>query len=190
LLLRLLLPSLADGAMILITTSDTHDPRSNPLAPRTLDPEELAHPSDRRKSGFRDGFRAYSASKLCNLLTARALAASDAAGRHGWRVIAYNPGFTPGTSLLQRWPWWARPARVILRALRPVMRTATVEQAGRELADLAMGRTLLPPDRRLYASLVRRRLTWPDPSKLARRDHVMADLWQRSVKMVGLANEH
>jgi hypothetical protein len=106
------------------------------------------------------------------------------------RVIAYNPGFTPGTSLLQRWPWWARPARVILRALRPVMRTATVEQAGRELADLAMGRTLLPPDRRLYASLVRRRLTWPDPSKLARRDHVMADLWQRSVKMVGLANEH
>lgn len=37
LLLRLLLPQLAEGATIVITTSDTHDPHTNPLAPRTLD---------------------------------------------------------------------------------------------------------------------------------------------------------
>lgn len=189
LLLRLLLPQLAHGATIVITTSDTHDPRTNPLAPRQLDPEQLAHPSGTGRTGFRDGFRAYSASKLCNLLTARHVAQSAEAREGAWRVIAYNPGFTPGTSLVQRWPWWARPLRVVLRALRPVMRAAAVEQAGQELADLALRRTV-PPEGRLYASLVRRRLTWPDPAELAQRDDVMDDLWQRSARMAGLADEH
>ncbi len=184
LLLRLLLPRLAEGAAVVITTSDTHDPRVNPLAPRHLDPERLAHPAPGR-SGFRDGFRAYAASKLCNLLTARALARSADAAQHQWRVIAYNPGFTPGTSLNQDWPSWARPVIAISAALRPVLRLATPEQAGGALADLATGR-VVPPPHRVYASLVRRRLTWPDPSDLARRDDVMHDLWQQSARMVGL----
>lgn len=188
LLIRLLMPHLAHGATIVITTSDTHDPRTNPLAPRQLDPERLAHPDGSRKTGFLDGFRAYSASKLCNLLTARYLAQTPEAREQAWRVIAYNPGFTPGTSLVQRWPWWARPLRWALRALRPVMRTATVEQAGQELASLALGGTA-PPEGRLYASLVRRRLTWPDPAVLALRDDVMNDLWQRSARMTGLAGD-
>lgn len=72
LLLRLLLPKLAPGATVVITTNDTHDPKANPLgAPRNLDPGLLAHPRPQGRGRF-SGFRAYAASKLCNLLTARA----------------------------------------------------------------------------------------------------------------------
>jgi NAD(P)-dependent dehydrogenase (short-subunit alcohol dehydrogenase family) len=42
LLLRFLLPKLAYGATDVITTSDKHDPKTNPLAPKQLDPEQLA----------------------------------------------------------------------------------------------------------------------------------------------------
>lgn len=180
LLLRLLHPMLADDATVVITTSDTHDPSTNSFgAPRDLDLEALAHPSAQGK--FSAGFRAYSASKLCNILTARALAAAAP----GLRVIAYNPGFTPGTALQRDWPVWARMATVLGRIMRPVARLATVAQAGDALADLALGQTV-PPDGRIYASLVKRRLTWPDPAPLARRDDLMRTLWDESARMVGL----
>jgi hypothetical protein len=59
LLLRLLLPKLAYGATVVLTTSDTHDPKTNPLAPKQLYPEQLAHPPGRRRRmGFSAGFRA------------------------------------------------------------------------------------------------------------------------------------
>jgi NAD(P)-dependent dehydrogenase (short-subunit alcohol dehydrogenase family) len=180
LLLRLLLPSLAAGATVVITTSDTHDPKTNSFgAPRDLDPEALAHPPS--SGGFRAGFRAYSASKLCNILTARALAAAEPE----LRVIAYNPGFTPGTALQREWPVWARLATVMGRIMRPVARLATVEQAGDALVDLALGRAV-PPAGRIYASLVKRQLTWPTPAPLAQRDDMMRNLWEQSARMVEL----
>ena len=60
--------------------------------------------------GFIPGIRAYASSKLCDLLTARAFEASTDAQMNGMRVIAYNPGLTPGTSLFRAWPWWAKLA--------------------------------------------------------------------------------
>jgi NAD(P)-dependent dehydrogenase (short-subunit alcohol dehydrogenase family) len=56
----------------------------------------LAHPS---KSGFGAGVRAYSASKLCNLLTAQSLAALDEVKARQITVIAVSPGLPGGTSL-------------------------------------------------------------------------------------------
>ena len=55
LLLRLLTPSLAQNATVVITTSDVHDPKMNPLGPKKLDPETLAHPEGKGK-GFIPGF--------------------------------------------------------------------------------------------------------------------------------------
>jgi NAD(P)-dependent dehydrogenase (short-subunit alcohol dehydrogenase family) len=184
LLLRLLLPKLAQGATVLITTSDTHDPKSNPLGPKELDPEKLAHPPAGNR-GFTAGFRAYSSSKLCNLLTARALAASKGAKVRHLTVIAYNPGFTPGTSLWRVWPWWARLLMSAARLVRPMAGLNTTVQAGDAMADLALGQ-IVPPSGRIYASLVKGKLTWPDPSDLARRDDVMEGLWRDSAEMVGL----
>jgi NAD(P)-dependent dehydrogenase (short-subunit alcohol dehydrogenase family) len=188
LLLQLLLPKLAQGATVVITTSDTHDPEQNPMAPKDLDPELLAHPQARRRpTGFSAGFRAYAASKLCDLLMARGLAASDEAKAKSLTVVAYNPGLTIGTSLFRAWPLWARLAMGAVGLMRPMTGLATVDQAGQNLADLALGR-ITPPAGRLYASLVKRRLTWPDPSKLARQDDAMTGLWRDSARMVGLSS--
>lgn len=187
LLLRLLLPKLAEHARVVITTSDTHDPKINPIAPPLhADAERLAHPGSETESGFRAGFRAYSTSKLCNLLTARAVSASSEAKSRQFCVIAYNPGFTPGTSLQRAWPLPVRMLMMVIGLMRPVLRLNTTAQAGSILAELTLGE-IDPPNGRIYASLVKRRLTWPEPSNLARRDDVMNALWSDSARLVGLS---
>jgi len=129
--------------------------------------------------------RAYAASKLCNVLTVRALAASDLARARSLRVIAFNPGFTPGTRLTRNHGLAIRGFFVLLAPILGVFqRLNTVAGGGNLLADLALGR-LVPPEGRLYASQVRRVLTWPSPSELASDDAVMARLWRDSAAMVG-----
>jgi NAD(P)-dependent dehydrogenase (short-subunit alcohol dehydrogenase family) len=187
LLLRLLVPSLAKNATIIITTSDVHDPKMVPFGPKELDPEALAHPKNTGK-GFIPGIRAYASSKLCDLLTARAFEASTDAQMNGMRVIAYNPGLTPGTSLFRAWPWWAKLAMVAASILRPLTGMNTIEQAGNAIADLGLG-TIVPPSGRIYASLVKGKLTWPDPSELAQSDTAMRGLWVESAQMVGLPEQ-
>jgi len=183
LLLRLLAPSLAKNATIVITTSDVHDPKQVPFGPKELDPEALAHPKD--KGGFMPGIRACASSKLCNLLTARAFEVSFDAQNNGVRVIAYNPGLTPGTSLFRAWPCWAKLIMAVASRLRPVN---TIEQAGNAIADIGLGR-IAPPNSRIYASLVEGKLTWPDPSDLAQSDTAMRGLWMESAQMVGLPGQ-
>jgi len=184
LLLRSLTPSLAKNATVVITTSDVHDPKMNPLGPKKLDPETLAHPAGKRR-GFIPGFRAYSSSKLCDLLTARAFEASTGAQMNGLRVIAYNPGLTPDTSLYRAWPWWGKLMMASASLIRPLAGINTIEQAGDAIADLGLGMSV-PPTGRIYASLVKGELTWPDPSELAQSDTAMKELWVESAHMVGL----
>ena len=184
LLLRLLTPSLAKNATIVITTSDVHDPKHVPFGPKELDSEALAHPKDKSK-GFGPGIRAYASSKLCNLLTARAFEAFTDAQINGMQVIAYNPGLTRGTSLFRAWPWWAKLMMKAASILRPVN---TIEQAGNAIADLGLG-TIVPLSGRIYASLVKDKLTWPDPSELAQSDTAMRGLWVESAHMVGLPEQ-
>jgi NAD(P)-dependent dehydrogenase (short-subunit alcohol dehydrogenase family) len=184
LLLRLLTPSLAKNATVVITTSDVHDPKMVPLGPKELDPEALAHPKD-KSTGFMPGIKAYASSKLSNLLTARAFQASTDARANGIRVIAYNPGLTPGTSLFRAWPWWAKLMMAMASMFRPVN---TLEQAGNAIADLGLG-TIVPPNDRIYASLVKGEITWPDPSDLAQSDMAMRDLWVESADMVGVPEQ-
>jgi NAD(P)-dependent dehydrogenase (short-subunit alcohol dehydrogenase family) len=187
LLLKLLTTSLAKNATVVITTSDVHDPKMNPLGPKKLDPETLAHPNG-KGNGFIPGFRAYSSSKLCDLLTARAFEASTDAQMNGMRVIAYNPGLTPDTSLYRAWPWWAKFMMASASLVRPLAGINTIEQAANAIADLALG-TIVPPTGRIYASLVKGRLTWPDPSELAQSDTAMKELWVESAHMVGLPKQ-
>jgi NAD(P)-dependent dehydrogenase (short-subunit alcohol dehydrogenase family) len=187
LLLRLLTPSLAKNATVVITTSDVHDPKLNPLGPQELDPETLARPNGKGK-GFIPGFRAYSSSKLCDLLTARAFEVSTDAQMNGIRVIAYNPGLTPDTSLYRAWPWWAKLMMASASLVRPLAGINTIEQAGNAIADLGLG-MIVPPTGRIYASLVKGRLTWPDPSELAQSDAAMKGLWVESAHMVGLPEQ-
>jgi NAD(P)-dependent dehydrogenase (short-subunit alcohol dehydrogenase family) len=196
LLLRLLLPRLANQARIVLTTSGTHDPAQRaPLPPpRHADARLLARPEldpDRDQRPRTAGGRAYTASKLCVVLTARALAAQPEARARQLTMVAYDPGRTPGTGLL-------RNEGLVLRALwrvlgspllRPLVpRANSRKAAGGALAELALGRTR-PPAGRTYAALRRGELTWPDPSELARRDELMHALWRDSATLVGLGHE-
>ncbi len=193
LLLRLLSPRLAQGAIVVLTTSGTHDPAEETFiipAPRHANARLLAYPEqdpDRDRSPQTAGGRAYSSSKLCNLLTARSFAAQPEAQARRLSVIAYDPGATPGTglarsdSLLRRGLW--RLFGTPLRVLVPMFNSR--EAAGGALADLALGK-VHPPAGRIYAALRRGQITWPDPSELARRDDVMEALWRDSAALVGL----
>ena len=159
LLLRLLLPRLAHGAVVILTTSSTHDPAEKTIVapPLHADARLLAYPErdpDRQRRQFIAGQRAYSSSKLCNLLTARALAA--------------HPDLSP--------------------ALRLTLRGSnTPEAAGECLAKLALGQTR-PPSGRIYAALRSGTITWPEPSELALRDDLRDALWRDSSALVGLTS--
>jgi NAD(P)-dependent dehydrogenase (short-subunit alcohol dehydrogenase family) len=189
---RLLLPNIAVGGRLIITTSDTHDPAVVPMGPKTLDPKALANPD---RIGGTSGFRAYSSSKLCNLLTARSFAASDDVKAGCIRVIAYNPGLTLGTSLGRAAPQWLRGSMSgsLTRAtlsfvsrFKSAFYPGIPERAGEVLAALALGK-ITPPPGRIYASLVKGELTFPDPSELARSDEARDRLWRESAVMVGVA---
>jgi NAD(P)-dependent dehydrogenase (short-subunit alcohol dehydrogenase family) len=187
LLARLLISSMSDGGRLIITTSDTHDPAIFSGAPKILDPEALAHP-DRNKTGVK--FSAYPASKLCDLLTARSFAALSEIQPPHITAIAYNPGLTLGTGLSRDAP---RFLRVLMRGLipligvfKPQFRPGSPERAGEALAQLTLGE-VKPPAGRVFASLVRGNLTFPDPSALAQSDDARDRLWRESAAMVGLA---
>jgi NAD(P)-dependent dehydrogenase (short-subunit alcohol dehydrogenase family) len=195
LLLRLLLGQLTRGATVILTTSGTHDPAEGASlpAPRHADARLLAHPERdprrERKPGVA-GRQAYTASKLCNVLTARALAAVPEARARQITGIAYCPGQTPGTGLVRgmppplraMWQLFGGPLGVLIPQFN------SREAAGRALADLALG-TTRPPADKYYAKLRRNVLTWGEPSQLARRDDIMYALWRDSAELAGLVDQ-
>ena len=101
LLLRLLAPRFNPGARVVITSSGTHDPaeKTGVPPPRHADALRLAHPDrDPQLSAnpVTAGMRAYSTSKLANLMTALAFAGDRRRRAKRLIVTAYDPGLTPG----------------------------------------------------------------------------------------------
>jgi hypothetical protein len=69
-----------------------------------------------------------------------------------------------------------------------IPRLSSPELAGGTLAALALGE-IVPPPGATYASVVRGRLTWSEPSDLARNDALRGALWRDSEALVGLDRE-
>jgi NAD(P)-dependent dehydrogenase (short-subunit alcohol dehydrogenase family) len=189
LLLRLVMGRLANGARIVITTSGTHDPKEKTgvPAPKHANAAWLAHPERNPQpdsSGTIAGMRAYSSSKLCNLLTALYLAQSEEARAGQWSVFAYDPGLTPGTGLIRNQPWIVRTLIWPLLPLAVPFSKGmnSLADAGRGLAELAL--SAAAPDGHVYAALRKGKLTWPEASDLARDDAVMRALWRDSAELV------
>lgn len=199
LLLRLLLPALADSAIVMLTTSGTYDRanRAGLAPPRHADAELLAHPDrdpDRDTRPRKAGEHAYTASKLCAVLTARSLSEYRDVQTRRLTAVAYDPGQVFGTGLAKdlsfplRMAWSLLGTPVLgwpLRRFSPTLNSRTA--AGNTLADLALG-LATPPNGRTYAALRRAQLTWPDPSELARRDELAQALWNDSARLVGLSD--
>ena len=191
LLLRLLAPRLNAGARVVITSSGTHDPAEDTGVPppRHADALRLADPArdpELSANPITAGMRAYSTSKLANLMTARTFAASAEAQDKRLIVTAYDPGLTPGTGLVRNQMWVVRtlvwPLLPLLLPFRSGMNS--LDAAGRGLAALATSE--VPPPGRVYAALRKGVLTWPDPSDLARDEAATAKLWADSAVLVGL----
>ncbi|WP_257668153.1 SDR family NAD(P)-dependent oxidoreductase [Parapedobacter tibetensis] len=189
LLARLFLPNLAKGGKIVITTSDSHDPAIIFFGPKTLATKELAYPNEDSPKGM----RFYAATKLCNLLTARSLASINVEENRSVGVIAYNPGLTGDTSLMGKQSVFIKillpviilPLFYVISMFKPAFFMGTAKRSGEALAELALGKVTLPTDK-IYASLVRGKLTFPNPSQLAQDNNTRDLLWKESAKMVGL----
>ena len=158
LLLRLLLPVLANRAIVVLTTSGTHDPatKASLATPRHADAELLAHPdrdSDHYPRPRRAAEHAYTASKLCTVLTARLLSEHPDVQTRRLTVVAYDPGQVFGTGLAKDlsfplWVTWSLLGTPMLGwPLRRLNRNLNSRiAAGNALADLALGLATPPTD--------------------------------------------
>lgn len=196
LLLRLLLPRLAPGAVLVWTSSGAHDPETGAglVPPRHAEVNLLAHP-DRdphlEPAAAKAGQHAYTAAKLCVVLAVRGLAVQPAAQAAGLVGIAYDPGQVFGTGLARNlsapmrlaWSVLGSPAGAPIRRFNPTLNGQ--DAAGLALADLALARTR-PPSGRYYAALRRGRLGWIDPSELARDPAAAVAVWQHSGQLLDL----
>ncbi|HEY0489020.1 MAG TPA: SDR family NAD(P)-dependent oxidoreductase [Telluria sp.] len=189
LLARLLLPHIAEHGRVVITSSNMHDPPIKAIGPKTLELQEWAHPT---KGGSGDGIRSYSASKLCNLMTALYLARQDTVVTRQIGVIAFNPGLAGGAAGREASALQKAILGIVMRTIfpliglfRPEFVMNAPEHSGRMLADVALG-TLSLPNGRIYVSLVKGKPTFPDPSALACDREAQDRLWRESADMVGL----
>jgi NAD(P)-dependent dehydrogenase (short-subunit alcohol dehydrogenase family) len=187
LLARLLLPSIKEGGKVIMTTSDAHDPAVIPFGPKELNIQELAYPTQRSPKGM----AFYAATKLCNLLTISAME-SKFGEIENIAFIAFNPGLTGDTSLMGKQSGFIRfvvsairPLFHMISFIKPAFYMGTAKRSGEALADLALGK-VIPPKGKIYASLVRGKLTFPSPSVLAQDDYARDLLWNESAGMVGL----
>lgn len=189
LLARLLLPHIADDGKILITTSDSHDAQVIPFGPKIVDINKLAFSDNSSPKGM----ELYAATKLCNILTANTLH-NKLLGNSNIQVIAYNPGLTGDTSLMGK---QTGAMKIIVKVVRPIFRFLslfnpmfymnTAKNSGEILSDLALGNIKLP-NGKIYASVVRGKVTFPKPGLLVENENLNKDLWTKSAKMVNLSS--
>ncbi|MCP3446084.1 SDR family NAD(P)-dependent oxidoreductase [Bradyrhizobium sp. CCGUVB14] len=192
LLARLLLPNMAEHSRVVITSSNMHDPPLKRIAPKALELQEWAHPTP---NGPGAGIRSYTASKLCNMMTALSFARLNEVKARRINVVAFNPGLTGGVG--------GRDASVLQRAFvkfltftifpliglfRSEFVMNTPEHSGNMLANVALG-AISPLPGGIYVSLVEGEPTFPDPSELARSQDAQDRLWRESAAMVGIEEQ-
>lgn len=190
LLTRLLMPTLAPNARVILTSSGTHDPDHNTgmPPPNHADATRLAYPDrdpTRDANQGTAGRRAYSTSKLCNLMTIRELAIR-ATDRTDLTLLAFDPGFCPGTGLARDY----NPVlSAIFRHVMPlVVRGPGISDpvtSGRALAGLATDGPFAG-GRGIYWSMHHKQPVERAPSVLARDAAACAKLWEDSAALVGL----
>ena len=193
LIVRSLSAYINDTGVVVFTTSGTHNPTEKTIIPppKHANAQLLAYP-DKDPKKFENpkkaGGHAYSSSKLCNILTARALIANN---DNHFQVIAYDPGPVPGTGLSRNNSFlvntiWKTLSIPFFRQLIPKFNSK--QMAGDTLAEIALG-NIKPPKGKFYTALCKSKITFPEPSELALNDKVMIKLWNDSAALLGLPTE-
>lgn len=186
-LLYRVLEALPDDARVILTGSGTHDPaEKTPVTPpEHADANRLAFPQTDPtlpKSTRNQALRAYSSSKLANIMTARHLAKL----RPDLSVMAYDPGYVPWTGLGRaNGTIIAAIASMVIPRLMAGDRTSTLALSGRYLADLAT-HPAYGNERGSYWSVRNPALVATAPSTLARDDAAAAKLWDDSLALLSL----
>ena len=128
---------LARPARIVVVSSGTHDPAKHTgmPAPRYTSAAEVARPAG--GGTVEDGRRAYTTSKLCNVLFSYELDRRLGHGEQGVTVNAFDPGLMPGSGLARDYPPLQRLVwRYLLPALRVLPGVRSTRTSGRYLAAL------------------------------------------------------
>jgi NAD(P)-dependent dehydrogenase (short-subunit alcohol dehydrogenase family) len=180
-----MLPELVGSARIVVVASGTHDPeiRTGMPHPTYAPPEQLARLSpDKDEDLGTFGRRAYTTSKLCNVLFTYALDQRLAElGRPDVCVNAFDPGAMM-TGLARNWPL---PARVALYAASPLLAllpaTSTPGRSGADLARLAVDPSYDGTSGSYYSRAKER-----PSSKESYDEAKQAELWKGSAELVGL----
>jgi light-dependent protochlorophyllide reductase len=196
LLVQLMLPQMAPPARIVIVSSGTHDPAQTTGMPAPLyksarflaRPDEDPKPLDDERERGTAGRRAYTTSKLCNVLFTYELdrrLRAERAGADGRAITvnAFDPGLMPGTGLARDYGRFARFAwRFVLPALRPfVPNVNSVAKSGRALASMVTEPRFALISGRYFQG------THDVPSSKDSYDPAMAsELWESSAAMVKL----
>jgi NAD(P)-dependent dehydrogenase (short-subunit alcohol dehydrogenase family) len=187
LLFRLLEGKLAPNARVILTGSGTHDPaEKTPVTPPIhATAEYLAYPDrdpQAEKRARQAGFRAYSTSKLCNIMTAREIARRYPA----LTAMSYDPGYVPHTGLGRDSPKIiATLVSYILPLIMKRDQSSTIPRSGQFLADLATDPNY-GASRGDYWTVRGPVLVKREPSTLARDADAAARLWDDSAQMVGV----
>ena len=187
LLLRVLVARMAPNGRIILTASGTHDPaEGTPVTPPVhARAEWLAFPAKdptAETSKRKAAFRAYSSSKLANVMTAR-----EAARLHPeLSVMSYDPGYVPWTGLgRENGRLLSALASMVIPLLIKKDRSSTIPRSGGFLAALADGDAYADCHGQ-YWSVRGTSLESLAPSQLARDDEACRALWEDSAQLVGL----
>jgi light-dependent protochlorophyllide reductase len=196
LLVNLMLAQMASPARIVVVSSGTHDPAQTTGMPPPVyrsaryiaRPDEDSRPLDDERGTA--GRRAYTTSKLCNVLFAyeleRRLRAEKAVGSNGRSITvnAFDPGLMPGTGLARDYGRLARFAwRFVLPVLRPfVPNVNSAARSGRALANMITD----PRFDRISGKYFQGARDVPS-SKDSYDPVIATELWESSASMVKLA---
>jgi light-dependent protochlorophyllide reductase len=198
LLVNLMLAQMARPARIVVVSSGTHDPaqRTGMPPPVYKSARLVARPDEdpeaRDDARGRAGRRAYTTSKLCNVLFAyeldRRLRAEKGSKTNGSSITvnAFDPGLMAGTGLARD---YGAIVRFAWRFLVPVLRlfvpnVNSAAQSGKALADLAAEPRFERVSGKYFEG------TRDVPSSKDSYDPAMAmDLWEASAEMVKLTRD-
>jgi len=196
LLVNLMLAQMAPPARIVVVSSGTHDPAQTTGMPPPVyrsarylaRPDEDSKPLDDERGTA--GRRAYTTSKLCNVLFTyeleRKLRVEKAVGSRGRSITvnAFDPGLMPGTGLARDYGRLARFAwRFVLPALRPVVPNVnSAARSGRALANMVTD----PRFERISGKYFQGSRDVPS-SKDSYDPAIATELWESSASMVKLA---